>query len=108
MNIEFIVTPNAEKTIENPRTKNIVLRTTLVLFIEIVCDSVDFAKSEMFFFQNVLLVFFSFIFVYIASRLGYFASGILYSIIKKKNEQGVLANLGVKNQYDESLQIIEQ
>ena len=47
MNIEFIVTPNAEKTIENPRTKNIVLRTTLVLFIEIVCDSVDFAKSEI-------------------------------------------------------------
>ena len=47
VNIEFIVTPNTEKTIENPRTKNIVLRTTLVLFIEIVCDSVDFAKSEI-------------------------------------------------------------
>ena len=47
MNNEFIVTPNAEKTTENPRTKNIVFRITLVLFIEIVCNSVDFLKSEI-------------------------------------------------------------
>ena len=47
MNSEFIVTPNAEKTTENPRTKNIVFRMTLVLFIEIVCDFVDFVKSEI-------------------------------------------------------------
>ena len=47
MNIEFIVTPNAEKTTENPRTKNIVFRITLVLFIEIVCVFVDFVKSEI-------------------------------------------------------------
>ena len=47
MNIEFIVTPNAEKTTENPRTKNTVFRITLVLFIEIVWDSVDFVKSEI-------------------------------------------------------------
>ena len=47
VNNEFIVTPNAEKTTENPRTKNTVFRITLVLFIEIVCDSVDFVKSEI-------------------------------------------------------------
>ena len=47
MNNEFIATPNAEKTTENPRTKNTVFRITLVLFIEIVCDSVDFVKSEI-------------------------------------------------------------
>ena len=47
VNNEFIVTPNTEKTTENPITKNIVFRMTLVLFIEIVCDSVDFVKSEI-------------------------------------------------------------
>ncbi len=47
MNSEFIVTPNAEKTTENPRTKKIVFRMTLVLFIEIICDSVDFVISEI-------------------------------------------------------------
>ena len=47
MNNEFIVTPNAEKTTENPRTKNTVFKITLVLFIEIVWDSVDFVKSEI-------------------------------------------------------------
>ena len=47
VNNEFIATPNAEKTTENPRTKNTVFRITLVLFIEIVCDSADFAKSEI-------------------------------------------------------------
>ena len=47
MNSEFIVTPNAEKTTENPITKKIVFRMTLVLFIEIICDSVDFVISEI-------------------------------------------------------------
>ena len=47
MNSEFIVTPNDEKTTENPRTKNTVFSITLVLFIEIVCNSVDFVKSEI-------------------------------------------------------------
>ena len=47
MNSEFIVTPNAEKTTENPITKKIVFRMTLVLFIEIICDLVDFVKSEI-------------------------------------------------------------
>ena len=43
---ELIATPNAEKTIENPRTKNIVFKITLVLFIETVCVVSDFVKSE--------------------------------------------------------------
>ena len=44
---EFIVTPNTEKTTENPKTKNIVLRITLVLFMQVICDLVDFVKSEI-------------------------------------------------------------
>ena len=47
VNNEFIVTPSAEKTTENPITKNMVFSITLVLFIEIVCDSADFVKSEI-------------------------------------------------------------
>ncbi len=44
---ELIATPNAEKTIENPRTKNIVFKITLVLFIETVCVVSDLVKSEI-------------------------------------------------------------
>ena len=47
VNNEFIVTPSAEKTTENPITKNTVFSITLVLFIEIVCNSVDLLKSEI-------------------------------------------------------------
>ena len=41
---ELIATPNTEKTIEKPKTKNIVFNTTLVLFIKSVPDLVDFVK----------------------------------------------------------------
>jgi hypothetical protein len=44
---ELIATPNTEKTIEKPKTKNIVFNTTLVLFIKSVPDLVDFVKSEI-------------------------------------------------------------
>jgi len=44
---ELIATPNAEKTIENPRTKKIVFRITLVLFIETVCVVSDLTRSEI-------------------------------------------------------------
>ena len=44
---ELIATPNAEKTNENPRTKNIVFKITLVLFIETVCVVSDLVKSEI-------------------------------------------------------------
>ena len=44
---ELIATPNAEKTIENPRTKNIVFKITLVLFIETVRVISDLVKSEI-------------------------------------------------------------
>jgi len=44
---ELIATPNAEKTIENPRTKNIVFKITLVLFIETVRVLSDRVKSEI-------------------------------------------------------------
>ena len=45
--IELIATPNAEKTIENPRTKNIVFKITLVLLIKTVFVVSDFVKSEI-------------------------------------------------------------
>ena len=47
VNNELSVTTNAEKITDNPKTKNTVFRITLVLFKEIVCDSVDFVKSEI-------------------------------------------------------------
>jgi len=44
---ELIATPNAEKNIENPITKKIVFRITLILFIEIVCVVSDLTRSEI-------------------------------------------------------------
>jgi len=46
-NVEFIVTPITENTIENPKTKNIVFSITLDLFIKIFDDWFDCVKSEI-------------------------------------------------------------
>ena len=45
--IEFIATPIAEKTIENPRTKNIVFNMTFDLLITITFVVCDFFRSEI-------------------------------------------------------------
>ena len=46
-NVEFIVTPITENTIENPKTKNIVFSITFALLIKIFDDWVDFVISEI-------------------------------------------------------------
>ena len=45
--VEFIVTPITENTIENPKTKNIVLSITFALLIKIFDVWLDFDKSEI-------------------------------------------------------------
>lgn len=46
-NVEFIVTPIMEKTIENPKTKNNVFNITFVLLIKILDEFFDFVKSDI-------------------------------------------------------------
>ena len=45
--IELVATPIAEKTIENPRTKNIVFNMTFNLLITITFVPCNFFRSEM-------------------------------------------------------------